>query len=212
MLPGRFSATQRFAAPCATSQAPRRLVSTTASQSSSGISSAGFTIEMPALLTTMSRGPAASSAFPTDSADCTSSSIDLAAILAPSRSACRDFRRSVRRAASTTDAPASPRQRAKCVPSPDEAPVIKTVLPLRSNGFGLVISSSLSVSRGQSSSRLGDFPPIQAMLRLAFWPPVGYAATRKLLPVAKSMFAFLMPLHEKFHSKTFDRRGRTCSR
>ena len=36
---------------------------------------------MPALLITMSSGPAASSAFATDSADCTSSSIDFAAIL-----------------------------------------------------------------------------------------------------------------------------------
>ena len=43
------------------------------------------------------------------------------------------------------------------------------------------------------------------MLRLAFWPPVGYAATRKPLPVAESMFAFLMPLHEKFYAKAFDR-------
>ena len=61
ITPGRLAISQRLPAVCATSQAPRRLVLTTASQSSTGISSAGFTIEMPALLTTMSIGPSASS-------------------------------------------------------------------------------------------------------------------------------------------------------
>src|SRR5580704_3760787 len=137
MTPGRFAATQRLPAVCATSQAPRRLVSTTASQSSSGISSAGFTMEMPALFTTMSIGPsavsAASNAAFTDLPDCTSSSTAAALLPAFCSSACRDLRRSARRAAIATDAPAAASVRAKWTPRPDEAPVTSTTLPERSN-------------------------------------------------------------------------------
>ena len=54
----------------------------------------------------------------TDLADCTSRSTAFAVILPFASSACRDCSRSARRAAITTDAPAAPRQRAKCVPGP----------------------------------------------------------------------------------------------
>ena len=85
--PGRFDATQRLPAVWVISQAPRRLVSTTASQSASGMSSAGFTIEIPALFTRMSTGPSVAStlsnAAAIDSADCTSRST--ATALAPAR-------------------------------------------------------------------------------------------------------------------------------
>src|SRR5262249_13463477 len=71
----------------------------------------------------------------TDSLDVTSRSIALLLMFVFESSACRDCRRSARRAASTTLAPASPKHFAKCAPSPEEAPVMRAVLPLRSNGF-----------------------------------------------------------------------------
>ena len=85
MAPGRLAANHRLPAVCATSQAPRRLVFTTESQSSIGISMAGFTIEMPALLITISTAPKAfseaSKAEAIESGDCTSRST--AAALTP---------------------------------------------------------------------------------------------------------------------------------
>ena len=64
----------------------------------SGISSAGLTIEIPALLTTMSMGPSArstaSKAAAIDSADCTSSSTASPPCAVASSSACSDARRS----------------------------------------------------------------------------------------------------------------------
>lgn len=60
--------------------------------------------------------------------------------------------RSVRRAATTTFAPAPASARAKPAPRPEDAPVTIAVLPVRSNRSddGLIGSSSWTASPGRS--------------------------------------------------------------
>src|SRR5262249_38325881 len=72
-----------------------------------------------------------------------------------SSSCCR---RSRRRAASTTPAPAPARTRAKCCPSPDDAPVTSAIVPVsESNPFDMPLYA-FPKSRGPASSSRGAEP------------------------------------------------------
>src|SRR5215469_12752117 len=136
MRPGLPSATRCAATSRAMSQAPLRLVSTTWSQSSSLCSSGFLTMAMPELLTRMVTGPSSVSAAVTASLtladEVTSQATGKARPPSPSISAASASRRSSRRAASATLAPARASTFAKCQPRPAEAPVTRAASPPRS--------------------------------------------------------------------------------
>ena len=115
---------------------PLRLTSTTRSQSASVVSSVGPSTHRPAVLTSTSMRPVASTASPirfSMSATLLTSQVtpwtSVRAASRPHRSSSATALRSP----STSVAPASANRRAVAAPTPPAAPVITTVLPLMSD-------------------------------------------------------------------------------
>ena len=135
MLPASLASIICLAAARATSQAPLRLVSMILSHSPASRSSAERVAVTPELLTTMrgraqplrDLGEAALDAVRDRSRPWRRRWPLSPPIVATLASSC-----SLRRAASATLAPAPTSVRAKCRPSPPEAPVTRATLPLRS--------------------------------------------------------------------------------
>src|SRR6185295_14659692 len=128
-------AIMRRAASRPTRNTPSRFTAITSRHSSSLVLTKKEPDGTPALLMRTVMGPAtacaASNARPTEAWSVTSSSTAQALPPAERISASSWRRRSSRRAASATAAPAPASTRAKCAPNPDEAPVTRAVLPVR---------------------------------------------------------------------------------
>ena len=119
----------------ATRKAPLRLVSSTASNRASSVSSQARVSAMPALLTRMSMppSPAITSSMPaaTLAPSETSSRTATASCPAAIRSAATRWQSASRRAAMATCAPSRASNRAKCSPRPPDAPVTSARLPFK---------------------------------------------------------------------------------
>ena len=128
-------AIMRLAVSCATKKAPRVLVSKTKSKSSGVTSTMRCVVETPELLTRISMVPASVSAWAMAarmlSGSVTSRRTTWALPPFDSISARSSFKRSTRREASTTLAPAAASVCAKRAPRPLDAPVISATLPSR---------------------------------------------------------------------------------
>ena len=130
----------RCAACCATRKTPLRLVSTTVSQASSGMSARKCSRLTPALLTTTSaRQPCWSISLKASSTDCALvTSMDTVSASPPAATIRAWVSSSfpVRRAARMTRAPAPASTSAKPAPRPVPAPVTRAVRPSRLKGAG----------------------------------------------------------------------------
>ena len=143
-----------FAAAFETRNEPFAMTSCCRSQSFSVVSSSGFDSERPALFTTRSMPPNASTvasiAACTPSASATFAATPIATSVPPSSAAAAcAFSRS--RSATTTHAPSAARRVAMALPMPDAAPVTNAMRPWWVFGFG--IRCSLASSSAQYSMR-----------------------------------------------------------
>ena len=143
ILPGFSALIIACAAACATRNTPLRLVSITASQSSSFKSTRKPSRLMPALFTRISAMPADDSASAkqsrteAESVTSTSTHIALPPLSAIDWAVSSSFSRL--RAARTTVAPASASVSANCRPRPEPAPVTRATRPSRLNRSAYVI-------------------------------------------------------------------------
>ena len=109
---------------------PVKLVSVTWRQSSGGVSTSVSLVTVPALLIRMLTGPkACSAAFSAASILTGSVTLIPTGRVLPPISLDASAHLSARRAASTTEAPASARNAANARPSPDDAPVTSATCP-----------------------------------------------------------------------------------
>lgn len=124
------------------------------SQSRTVVSASGLEMEMPALLTTRSTPPKASTAASKAPATCSSlvtSTVTATALSGPPSSSATAAALSVSRSATTTQAPSATRRRAMALPMPLPAPVTRAIRV--ASGFGFGIRRSLASSRAQYSMR-----------------------------------------------------------
>src|SRR5262245_35895747 len=155
----------RRAASWPTRNTPSRLTAMTSRHSCSLVLAKNEPDGTPALLTRIEMGPdtasPASNALVTEPLSVTSSATAQALPPAPRISASNSRRRSMRRAASTTAAPAPARTRAKCCPRPDDAPVTRAVLPASENSvFAILPSMPLKqIGKPDAASRATDCGP-----------------------------------------------------
>ena len=162
ITPGRPASTMRRAVPCATRHAPSRLVPMTPAQSSSVTSRVEAGRAIPELFTTMSGTPSASCTVSSPSltlpASVTSNRIGCAVPPASRISPARTSSRSMRRAASATEAPCAARVRAKCRPRPLDAPVTSAVRPSRLKVSRCCITGSVALVWRTSRAARGAAP------------------------------------------------------
>ena len=122
------------------------------SQSAIVVSVIGLAIEIPALLTTISMPPKASTvaAIASEIASSLVTSIATAiALSAPPSSAASLVAPAKSRSATTTQAPSEDRRSAVALPKPEAAPVTNATRP--ANGFGFGIRFNFASSKSQYS-------------------------------------------------------------
>ncbi|MCO4699491.1 hypothetical protein LRR80_05587 [Streptomyces sp. RO-S4] len=176
--PSRWAVITR-AASRDTRKDPRAMTSCWTSQSFADVSSNGLEREIPALFTTRSTPPKASTAAWNAAAICSSSvtsTVTATALSGPPSSCATRAAFSPCRSATTTHAPSAASRRAMAFPIPLPAPV--TSATRVASGFGGGIRRSLASSRAQYSMRNFSDSSIGAYVETASAPRITLIALR----------------------------------